>query len=282
MNTDSYGIGIDEDTESEDETQYEDKEIDEVKPSVDNLEVDTDEEEDEDPVEIEKFFTEPVTDIEEDVLIEVEKNNNEEILRMIQDPNLSEAQKEYMINELAIKNIKTVYYVVNKFARYNNNSSQDDMISAGMYGYAMAIKRFDPNRGAKFSTFAINCIRNAVRYQRRKENKYTYNHISMNVVKYQDRNGGEITLEDVLPDKKPTPEEHNRSQGLRKMLLGILNTLSPIEKYIITYRFGLDREIILTQKRIAEQVDMSQANVSKIERGCMDKIREMYSHDLNR
>ena len=98
----------------------------------------------------------------------------------------------------------------------------------------------------------------------------------MNTVKYEDKNGSQVTLEDVIPDKGLTPEEEQQKTGLRTIILSIINTLSPIEKYIITYRFGLDREIELTQKEIAEQVDMSQANVSKIERGCMDKIKELY------
>lgn len=104
----------------------------------------------------------------------------------------------------------------------------------------------------------------------------------MNTVKYEDKNGSQVTLEDVIPDKNLTPEEEFQKNGLRKIILQIINTLSPIEKYIITYRFGLDREIELTQKEIAEQVDMSQANVSKIERGCMDKIKELYISSLSK
>lgn len=198
---------------------------------------------------------------------------------MIQDDSMSDEDREEMMNDLAIKNIKTVYYVVNKFTAYS--VTQDDLISAGMLGYAKALKKFNPNRGVKFSTFAINCIKNEIRFCLRKENRHYKNHISLSTVKYEDKNGGQVVLEDVIADKKLTPEEELQKKSLRQIIVNIIDTLSPIEKYIIIYRFGLDRELELTQKEIAEQVDMSQANVSKIERGCMDKIRELYLHDLN-
>lgn len=226
-----------------------------------------------DDVPEELLLTEPVEDFEPDVLEEIERNN-EDVLRTLHNSGLSDIEKEEMMNALAIKNIKTVYYVVNKFTAYS--VTQDDLISAGMLGYAKALQKFNPDRGVKFSTFAINCIKNEIRFCLRKENRHFKNHISMNTVKYEDKNGSQVTLEDVIPDKGLTPEEEQQKTGLRTIILSIINTLSPIEKYIITYRFGLDREIELTQKEIAEQVDMSQANVSKIERGCMDKIKELY------
>lgn len=221
----------------------------------------------------------PVEDIEPGILEEIEKEN-EDVIRMLNKDDLSDFEKEEMINELASKNIKMVYYVVNKFK--SDAVTQDDLISAGMLGYAKALKKFNPDRGVKLSTFAINCIKNEIRFCLRKENKHFANHISMNTIKYEDKNGSQVTLEDAIADKKLTPEQEQEKNDLRSIILSIMNTLSPIEKYIITYRFGLDREIELTQKEIAEQVDMSQANVSKIERGCMDKIKELYLNSITK
>lgn len=271
-------IKIDSDDFDEiDEEEVSFEEDDDFVDIDEDFEKDTSEEiEDEevlDDVPEELLLTEPVEDFEPDVLEEIERNN-EDVLRTLHNSGLSDIEKEEMMNALAIKNIKTVYYVVNKFTAYS--VTQDDLISAGMLGYAKALQKFNPDRGVKFSTFAINCIKNEIRFCLRKENRHFKNHISMNTVKYEDKNGSQVTLEDVIPDKGLTPEEEQQKTGLRTIILSIINTLSPIEKYIITYRFGLDREIELTQKEIAEQVDMSQANVSKIERGCMDKIKELY------
>lgn len=111
----------------------------------------------------------PVVDIEETIIEEIEKNN-EEVLKHINSGSISDAEKEFLIEELAAKNIKTVYYVANKFSTYT--VTQEDLISAGMLGYAKALKKFNPDRGVKFSTFAINCIKNEIRFCLRKENRY--------------------------------------------------------------------------------------------------------------
>ena len=51
--------------------------------------------------------------------------------------------------------------------------------------------------------------------------------------------------------------------------------LSATERYILCYRFGLDRGIVLTQKDIALKLQMSQANISKIEKNSLDKLKEV-------
>lgn len=38
----------------------------------------------------------------------------------------------------------------------------DELISCGLYGYAQCLKRFDPNRGVKFKTYAEYRIKGAV------------------------------------------------------------------------------------------------------------------------
>ena len=57
------------------------------------------------------------------------------------------------------------------------------------------------------------------------------------------------------------------------MLLNALQYLKEDEQFIIIYRYGLDRGIVLTQKEIANKVGMSQANVSKIQKNCLQKLK---------
>lgn len=165
----------DEDTEGYDNDEFEDAE-----PDVENFDLDDDANrdlvDDDDLIDIpddketeEIPLDAPVVDIEETIIEEIEKNN-EEVLKHINSGAISDAEKEFLIEELAAKNIKTVYYVANKFSTYT--VTQEDLISAGMLGYAKALKKFNPDRGVKFSTFAINCIKNEIRFCLRKENRY--------------------------------------------------------------------------------------------------------------
>ena len=59
----------------------------------------------------------------------------------------------------------------------------------------------------------------------------------------------------------------------RQLLLKAIDELNDKEKLIIIYRFGLDRGIKKTQKELADEINMSQANVSKIQEKALKKLK---------
>lgn len=179
---------------------------------------------------------------------------------------------------MATNNIKTVYYVVQKFR--NNNTDYDELVSVGMMGYAKALDKFSPVRGIKFATFAIHCIYNEILFYLRKENKIKQNNVSINTKLSIDKNGNDLVLEDIVPDTNPDPDESLQQDDTKNTLIEALRNLSATERYIIIYRYGIDRGIILTQKDIAQKLDMSQANISKIEKNSLDKLKELLQNQI--
>ena len=202
---------------------------------------------------------------------EVKQTNEEIIFQVRNNKDLSEYEREYMLNDLAERNIKLVRWVVNRYVALV--STKEEMFTAGMYGYAKAIKAYDPNRGTLFSTFAIGCIKNEILFLMRKETKHSEKSISMETVAYHGKNGQELTLENTIPSKDVTPEQAAEISFKAAVIRELLKTLTPVERYVIVYRFGLDRGIEKTQKEIAEFVNMSQANISKIERSVTGRLR---------
>lgn len=206
--------------------------------------------------------------------MEDEFENNEEIFKYIKEnPDLSPEKREELLNTVAANNFNTIYYVANKFATYS--ATLEDLIEAGQMGYAKAIYSYDPSRGTKFSTFAINCIQNEVKFHLRKVRKYYDNDISINAIRHQDKNGNDLTLEDTLADDDSTPEEVARAEAMNIAIQDTLKLLSPRERHVIIYRFGLLGEKEKTQNEIAELLNMSQANISKIEKNCLEKMKEL-------
>jgi RNA polymerase sigma factor (sigma-70 family) len=69
-------------------------------------------------------------------------------------------------------NIPLVGYVINKYLR-SANVDHDDMASVGYIALCMAVKKFDPNSGRKFSTYAamsiVNNIRKEMKFARRRK-----------------------------------------------------------------------------------------------------------------
>lgn len=205
---------------------------------------------------------------------------NEEIFRKINRNDISEYEKGLLLDKLSKDNEKLVYYVTNKFQSFRQMIQLDELADAGMLGYAKAIANYDPDRGVKFSTFAINCIKNEISFSIRRERKHYDKDISINYIAHENKNGRGLVIEDSIACDGPTPQDDVNNTVLQRAIKECLNRLSAMEKYVVVYRFGLDRGITLTQKDIADLVDMSQANISKIERNCTEKLGDILLHRI--
>lgn len=185
-------------------------------------------------------------------------------------------------NQLAEENMRLVHYVANKFR--NTKLMYDDLYGAALLGFTKALNAYDSERGAKFSTFAVNCMKNEIRFFLRKERRQSDNTVSYNLVLSQDKNGNDFELYDILRDK--TDENSDVQEAIimeedRKATLEAISKLSELEQYIINHRYGLNGCEFKTQKEIAEEVNMSQANVSKIQKNCIKKIKKYLYEDYN-
>jgi RNA polymerase sporulation-specific sigma factor len=182
----------------------------------------------------------------------------------------------------ARENDSLVFYVVKMFQ--NSSVDYDELVSIAMVGFAKALHAFDKNRNVKFSTYSINCIKNEILFFLRKERNHVKNSVSMNSVLSVDKNGNSLSLEDTvstLDNDERSVEDGIVLSDEIKLLHSALQDLSEKEQYIITYRYGLDRGITKTQREIADAIGMSQANVSKIEKNILDKVKKILKDRFN-
>ncbi|RKO61870.1 sigma-70 family RNA polymerase sigma factor [Caldibacillus debilis] len=186
-------------------------------------------------------------------------------------PLLTEEEK----NRMAEENLQLVHFVANKFR--NTRIDYDDLYGAAMFGFTKALNSFDKDRGAKFSTYAVNCMKNEVRFFLRKERRQSDHNISYNLVLSTDKNGNDFELYNILADNSDGAKEVSdllvRKEN-HEMILRAVSQLSELEQYIINHRYGLKGCEFKTQKEIAAEINMSQANVSKIQKNCMKKIKK--------
>lgn len=177
---------------------------------------------------------------------------------------------------IAEENLSLVFYVVKMFQ--NSGVSYDELVSIAMVGYAKALNAFDTERNVKFSTYAINCIKNEILFFLRKEKNHVKNNVSMNFILSTDKNGNNLSLEETVSNidqNEKSLEENVMLSSDIEILMASLEELTEKERYIITYRYGLDNGIVKTQREIADVIGMSQANVSKIEKNILEKIRKI-------
>lgn len=185
-------------------------------------------------------------------------------------------------NKIAEENLPLIHYVLKSLN--NTGVMYDELFSVGMVGYAKALDSYDKSREVKFSTYAINCIKNEVLFFLRKENKHNQNTTSLNKILSIDKNGNNLELEEIMADDKMGDkglEDIILEEENKQVLLKAMEYLKEEERFILIYRFGLDRGIVKTQKEIADTINMSQANVSKIQKNCLHKLKLILRKEMN-
>ena len=175
--------------------------------------------------------------------------------------------------ELILHNMRLVAHVAKKYQ--NEEDEIEDLISIGTIGLLKAVSTFDYSLGNRFATYAIRCIENELLMHFRKSKK-----IKMEVSLYEpigtDKEGKQIHLMEVLLiDEVDVARqmEMRRDIGLIKRNLDTL--LSPREAYIIKKRYGLSGQRELTQREIAQEMQISRSYVSRIEKKALDKLKNM-------
>lgn len=216
-------------------------------------------------------------DIEEKVLEKSETNENEETIA-VHSCMLTNEEK----NKIAEENLKLIHYVLKGFS--NINIDYEELESVGYLGFAKALNSFDKMKGIRFSTYAINCIMNEVLFFLRKEKKH-FNNISLDTKLQTDNKGNVLTIEDTIEDKKFSEngiDFNLMKDEEKKILFNAIKKLNEEEQYIMLYRYGVCGYKAKTQKQLAEELNMSQANVSKIQRNCLRKLRFILQKEANR
>lgn len=180
---------------------------------------------------------------------------------------------------LAAKNIPLIHSIVKRFA--NTGIEYSELLSAGYVGYAKALQTFAKGKNVKFSTYAYRCIKNEILYFLRREKRHKDNDISLYKPMSTDKNGNVMTVDSTISTEdmgaRSVEDEIAISETIKIMLEVIDNYLTPTEALIIKARYGVGNAKPKTQKEIADEIGMSQANVSKLEKGISDKIKKIMS-----
>ena len=110
-------------------------------------------------------------------------------------------------NKLIEHNLRLVAHIVKKYE--SNNISSDDLISIGTIGLIKGIDSYNKDRGVKLTTYAAKCAENEILMYFRSNKKYN-NNISLNDVIAHDKDGGDITLIDILEKKNYKNSKSNK------------------------------------------------------------------------
>lgn len=167
------------------------------------------------------------------------------------------------------RNLRLVVYTAGKFE--NTGIGTEDLVSIGTIGLIKAINSYNTEKEIKLATYASRCIENEILMQIRKTQKMK-REVSLDDPLNTDTDGNELLLCDVLGTDSETVSERVINEVENKLLKKALFVLTDKERYIISKRFGLGGGEEMTQKEVADQMEISQSYISRLEKKIMDKL----------
>ena len=175
-------------------------------------------------------------------------------------------------------NLRLVAHIVKKYE--TKDISADDLISIGTIGLIKGIDSYSINKGVKLTTYAAKCAENEILMYFRSNKKYN-NNISLEDIIGHDKDGGDITLMDVLKENSINIENTIEFKDNIRSLSKYLNVLNKRELEIIKMRYGLLNEEEKTQKEISKKLHISRSYVSRIEKRALIKMLREFIRNNN-
>lgn len=172
-------------------------------------------------------------------------------------------------------NLRLVAHVAKKFE--NTGEDKEDLISIGTIGLIKAINTFNTGRGTRLATYAARCVENEILMHIRSRKK-TKQDISLHDPIGIDKDGNEITLEDVLGSNPDVVLDAVESIILNEKLQRVIARLKSRERKVLLMRYGLNGKRH-TQREVAAELNISRSYVSRIEKKIISHISEEFALD---
>ena len=179
-------------------------------------------------------------------------------------------------NKLAEENFNIIHYVAKSFS--NTGLGHDELVSIGSVGFVKALNTYTEKKGAKFSTYAVVCVRNEILHFLRREKKHVDNTVLSGNTIYTDGEGGVLTIEDTLSNEMNNEafvEDVILLNEDIKILMNAIRKLPKRDQFIIINRYGIGGRKVMTQEEIGKTLGMSQANVSKLEQNIIKELNSL-------
>lgn len=172
-------------------------------------------------------------------------------------------------SKLIEHNLRLVMYIAKRFE--SNKLDLQDLVSVGSIGLIKAVDSYRVDKNIKLATYASRCIENEILMYLRKANK-SINDLSLDDSLVSDDEGNNLTLGELIPDNKLAYDELELNDQ-KTYLIESINNLSPREKQIMCMRYGLNGYDELTQKEVADLMNISQSYISRLEKKILHKLK---------
>lgn len=179
------------------------------------------------------------------------------------------------LNKLVEKNIRLVYYLVQKY--YKDGYNYDELVSIANMGLMKAINSFDVSRIGQinFATYASTVIRNDIYMEYRRNGNFEDMIYLSDPILGDDE---ELTLEDSIADKEDFVEdfiEEDDYNNKKKKIYEVLKSLDQREKTVIEYLYGFKDGKKHTNTEVGKMLGLSQSYISRLSNSILEKLKDM-------
>lgn len=173
-------------------------------------------------------------------------------------------------NKLIEHNLRLVVFLAKKYD--NTMYDLEDLVSIGTIGLIKGIKTYKLDKNIKLATYASRCIDNEILMFLRK-NKKRMSEVSFEDSVNLDSEGNELHIEDIFGTEEDLVEKSIECKDDKILLVSEVKKLDDRDKEIIELRYGLSGKKELTQKELAEKLNISQSYISRIEKKVIKKLK---------
>lgn len=178
------------------------------------------------------------------------------------------------------RNLRLVSHICKKY--YAKTNDTDDLISIGTIGLIKAVDSFDYTKGTRFSTYASRCVENEILMYFRSLKKQS-NEVFFGDAIETDKQGNPLTVEDIIKDDTDIVEELEAKRKWLAVKSFIDEVEDKREKEILVLRYGLNNKKPLTQREVAQKLNISRSYVSRIEKKVLSDLADKFEkHENNR
>lgn len=176
-------------------------------------------------------------------------------------------------DKLIEHNLRLVAHVVKKY--YSANVDSEELISIGTVGLIKAVSTFNNSKSTRFATYAAKCIDNEVLMYFRSAKKSARD-VYLDEPVDVDKDGNSMSLMDIIAEDDNIVDRIDTMIKSRQLYGFINDCLDDREKQIIRHRYGLYGLKPLTQREVADKLNISRSYVSRIEKKALEKLRDKY------
>lgn len=171
-------------------------------------------------------------------------------------------------------NLRLVAHIVKKYNQVDRD--MEDLLSVGTIGLIKAINTFNDSKGNRLVTYASKCIDNEILMYLRSEKK-KQRETSLYEPIGTDKEGNAISLLDVIEcEDIDVVEECDLKNKIKLLYENFSSVLTKREQEIIIKRYGLFENEEITQRELAQQLNISRSYVSRIEKKALEKLKKIF------